>query len=353
MRLFKLGQSRKVGLPPGTLVQATAETVPSVVESIIYGPDRCEVTELTDLDSQFKLGGRGTVTWLRIRGLGDIDLIGAVGRRLDIHPLSLEDIVNTDHRPKVEDLADYILITLRLIKPEDEGKVSNYQLSLVIGPGFLVSFEETADDFFRPVLDRLKRSSGRIRQRGADYIAYALMDTVIDNYYVALEQAGFRVEDLEDRIADGQTDRETLADIYDVKRQLIMLQRAVGPLREIIVGLDKSESDLVDKATAPFLRDLYDHIIGAHDMIEAYRDILSDLLATYHTLVSNRMNQVMQVLTIIATIFIPLTFVAGIYGMNFEKMPELKWAWGYPAALALMAVIAGVMLVYFKRKDWL
>lgn len=265
----------------------------------------------------------------------------------------MEDIANTGQRPKIEDFVDYIFVVLKMLDyDEKESEITVEQLSLILGPSWAISFQENVGDVFDPIRERIRGDQGRIRKMGSDYLVYALIDAVVDNYFIALERIGEKIEDIEDELVANPVP-ETLRAIHNLKRQMIVLRKSVWPLREVISRLERWESKLISKSTDIYLRDVYDHTIQVIDAIETYRDMLSGMLDIYLSSVSNRMNEVMKVLTIIATIFIPLTLVAGIYGMNFNYMPELKLSWGYPLVLSIMLAIGIVMLLYFRKKKWL
>jgi magnesium transporter len=267
--------------------------------------------------------------------------------------LTLEDVLNTTQRPKVESFDDYLFIVIKMLEYDKEKDViSSEQLSLVLGKSVLITFQEDVGDVFTPVRERIRKGKGRIRTGGCDYLAYALIDAIVDNYFVILEKVGQRLEVVEETI-DDDPDDNILEDIHTIRRELIYLRKQVWPLREIITYLQKDGAPLISEATGPFLRDVYDHTIQVIDSIESFRDVLSGLQDLYLSIISNRMNEVMKVLTIIATIFIPITFIAGIYGMNFSHMPELTWRWGYPAVWLLIIGIAVVMIVFFRRKNWI
>jgi magnesium transporter len=265
----------------------------------------------------------------------------------------MEDIMNTDQRPKTEDYGEYLYIVLKMLSSGKNGEIITEQLSLVLGTNFVLSFQEGVEgDVFNLIRERLRNGKGRIRKMGADYLAYSLLDAVVDNYFVILEKFGDKVELLETELIKDPT-QKTVQRIYQLKRELIFLHNAVWPLREVVSALGKRESPLIREATVPYFRDVYDHVIHVIDSVDIYREMISSMLDMYLSSVSNRLNEVMKVLTIIATIFMPLTFIAGVYGMNFRRMPELEWRYGYPAALLVMLGIGVLMLFYFRRKKWL
>jgi len=346
--------SSDVGLPPGTL-RYTGEKSDGPVKITILDYDEAGLTEKTvqRVEDCFPFKEKPTVTWVNIDGLHEVDAIEHIGRHFDVHPLTLEDIVNTGQRPKLEDFDGYLFVIFKMFYHDsDADHLKTEQVSLLLGPTWVISFQEEEGDVFEPIRQRIRNAKGRIRRMGADYLAYALVDAVVDNYFLVLEKIGERVEDIEEElIADPSP--ETLHVIHRLKRELIYLRKSVWPLREVIGGLERAETMLIDQKTGIYLRDVYDHTIQVIDTIETFRDMVSGMLDIYLSSVSNRMNEVMKVLTVIATIFIPLTFIAGIYGMNFAHMPELDWWWSYPLVWLVMAVIAVAMLIYFHRKEWL
>jgi len=269
-----------------------------------------------------------------------------------LHPLLLEDIANTDQRPKLDDYEDYFFMVVKMLSTTDRGDILVEQVSLVLGRNFVLSFQENGTDVFQPVRDRLRGGKGRMRQSGADYLLYALVDAIVDQYFAVLESVGERIEALQDQVVSDPKP-ETLKNIHTLKRQLLFLRRAVWPLREAMNGLSRSECPLLHEATKVFFRDVYDHVVQIVDTIETLREMVSSSLDTYLSSVSYRLNAVMRVLTVITTIFMPLSFIASIYGMNFEYMPELKWEWGYPLILAVMGLVAAAMLLGFRRRHWL
>jgi magnesium transporter len=282
-----------------------------------------------------------------------VDIIEKVGQHFDIHPLTLEDVVSTGQRPKVEDFENYLFVVLKMLSfDESTGHISSEQISLILGKHYLFSFQEQAGDVFDQVRQRIRQAKGRIRRSGCDYLAYALTDAVVDHYFGVLEKLGEKIEDLEEELLKEPT-LKTLQTIHSLKREILYFRKQVWPLREVLSALVKDQSNLIEDMTQVFLRDVYDHTIQVIDTIESLRDVLSGLQDLYLSTISNRMNEVMKVLTMMATIFIPLTFIAGIYGMNFEYMPELKWKWSYPVLWGVLVAIFVSMLIWFKRKRWL
>jgi magnesium transporter len=293
-----------------------------------------------------------TTTWVNVDGVHDADKVNRLCEHYGIHPLVIEDIVNTAQRPRFEDYGDYVYLLVRMLRRDAAGSLRSEQVSLLLGPHWVLSFQEEPGDVFEPVRQRIRTAKGRVRKSGPDYLAYALLDAVVDHYFAVFEPYGDSIEAIEQRLTEDPSPK-LLNTIHGLKRELIGVRRAVWPLREALSNLSRSETSLVKKQTGMFLRDVYEHTVQVIDTVETFRDAVSGLLDLYLSSVSNRMNEVMKVLTIIATIFIPLTFIAGIYGMNFQFMPELAWRWGYFGALGAMAAVTVGMIVYFKRKRWL
>jgi len=347
--------SRKIGLSPGTLVHIGKKKIEKVrIRLIDYDEAQLEEKEPKTIEECFPFKDLPTVTWVNMDGLHDIEVMEKLGKHFDLHPLILEDILNTEQRPKIEDFEDYVFVVLKMLYfDEKEDVIRAEQVSIIFGSNFVLSFQERVGDTFDPLRERIRNAKGRVRKMGTDYLAYALMDAIVDNYFTVLEKLDEKIEGMEEELVSNPRP-ETLQTMHNLKREMIFLRKSVWPLREVVSRLERGESKLVKDSTGIYLRDVYDHTIQVIDTIETFRDMLSGMLDIYLSSVSNRMNQVMKVLTIIATIFIPLTFVAGIYGMNFEYMPELKWHWFYPKAFWLVMIgVAGVMLVYFRRKRWL
>lgn len=348
-------RSAKAGLPPGSLVHVGVKMVAeSRVRILDY--DEGSVREKTKaaLEECIPFRDTDSVTWIDIEGLQNIALLERLGSTYGLHPLILEDILNTDQRPKSDDMDSYIYIVLKMLDfdPATLGIVSE-QVSIVFGRNYVISLQEGREgDLFEPLRERIRTGKGRIRKLGPDYLAYSLLDTIIDHYFLILEKIAERIEMLEEELVSNPT-TETLQQIHRLKREMIFLRKSAWPLREVVNALEKSESELIRPATKIFLRDIYDHAVHIIDSIETYREMLSSMLDIYLSSVSNRMNQVMKVLTIIATIFMPLTFLAGVYGMNFKHMPEIGWFWSYPILWLVMLAIAGIMLYFFKKKNWL
>jgi magnesium transporter len=346
----------KAGLPPGSLVHiGSPGGAPPAVTRIAYSDSAFEEVRLpSPADAKPPApAGRG-VTWINVDGVHDVSVVEQIGNAFGLHPLVQEDILNTDQRPKAEDYAGCLYVVVRMIRLEDANpRFVTEQVSLLLGPDWVVSFQEDkAGDVFEPVRERLRTAKGRLRKEGADTLLHALLDAVVDHYFVVLDKLGERVEALEQEIVARPAPR-TLHALHAMKREMIFLRRSVWPLREVLHALQRGESPLVRRDTAAFFRDVYDHTVQVMEAVETFRDILSGLLDIYLSSMSHRLNEVMKVLTLIATIFMPLTFIAGVYGMNFRHMPELAQPWGYPLALGIMAATAAGMVVWFKRKRWL
>ncbi len=355
MRLFTHRLGHKAGLPPGSLVHVGDAKVEEVRMTMLdYDGDKTTETDITDMSELEPAKGSETVTWINVSGIHDVAIIQEFGDRFQIHPLALEEIVNTAQRPKVEEFSDYLFVVLKMFYPSGDGaSVLSEQVSLILGSSFVISFQETEGDIFDPIRERIRKAKGQIRRRGADYLAYVLIDAVVDGYFVVLEALGEQVERMEEELLE-KPSTATLQAIHAMRREIILLRKSVWPLREIISTLQREELSLIQEGTLRYLRDVYDHTIQVIDTVESFRDIVSGMLDTYLSSMSNRMNEIMKVLTIIATIFIPLTFFAGVYGMNFEHMPELRWSWAYPLGFwVAIALVGSFMALYFRRKTWL
>lgn len=342
------------GSAPGTLVHTGERKVDEVrIRLIDYNAENLVERTLEGVDESFPFVDRPPVTWVNVDGLHDIGIAEAVGERFGVHPLALEDVLSPRQRPKVESYDDHYLIVLKMLSFDAEAdSVIAEQVSMIVGAKYLFSFQERFGDVFEPVRERLRQGRGRIRSRGTDYLAYALIDAVVDNYFKILETIGDIIEDLEETVVSDPS-TEVLHRIHHLRREMLVVRRAVWPLRELLGQLYRGETELITSETQLFLRDVYDHSVQVIDTTETLREVLSGAMDLYLSGVSNRMNEVMKVLTIIATIFIPLSFFAGLYGMNFEYMPELGVRWAYPAVLGFMAVLGGSMLWAFWRKGWL
>lgn len=354
MARFLKKKNEVVGQVPGELVFIGEQKVTeSTIRVIDYDQEKLSEQELRDIKEGLPYKETPTVTWININGLHETELIREIGKGFNLHALVLEDIVNTGQRPRMEEYDSYLFFVLKMMRyDQTSGKIISEQLSMVLGKTFLLTFQEQPGDVFEPVRERIRKQKGRIRKVGIDYLAYALLDTIVDNYLLVIEHLGEQIEEIETRILDNPT-QAVLANINAYKREMNYLRKTIRPAREFILQLSKLDSELVEEKTRPFVKDLLDLSNQAVDVIDSYRDMLSDLLNIYDSRVNNRMNEIMKVLTIFSAIFIPLTFIAGIYGTNFEYLPETKFHYGYFFMWGLMIVVAGVMLRFFRRKGWL
>lgn len=346
--------SKKAGLPPGALVGLGGEPAGEARITLFdYTKADFEERELRTVQDCFPYKGKRSVSWINVDSVQHVNIVREIGEHFDLHPLVLEDIVTPAQRPKMEDFGEYLYIVLNMLRVDEHksGLVAE-QVSLILGPDYVISFQEVPGDVFEPVRERIRHSKGRVRQMGADYLAYSLIDAIVDNYFSTLEWFGDKMEQMEEGLITEPTS-EMLQTLHSLKREILFLKKSIWPLRELVNGLTRGESRLIGEGTVIYLRDVYDHTIQVIDTMESLREMIAGMRDTYLSSVSNRMNDVMKVLTIIATIFIPITFVAGIYGMNFEFMPELHWPWGYFSALGLMGAISLTMVIYFRRKGWL
>jgi magnesium transporter len=347
------------GSPPGALVVDPSAPKPCVTV-IAYGPDDCverhQLSGVGDLEQIPALLEKYPVVWVNVDGLGDADVVARLGAIFKLHPLALEDVLNTHQRSKVEQYDDHLFIVARMIEGGDHFDTD--QLGMFLGKRFLVTFQHLAGDCLDPLRQRIRVGRGIIRTAGPDYLAYCILDSVVDSYFPILEGLGEQIEGLEDIIMD-KPDRSVIRRAHEVKSKLLVLRRAIWPLREALHVLVRDPTPVIQTDTRVYLRDCADHTFQLIDLLETYRELASDLMELYHSSLSNRMNEVMQVLTVIATIFIPLTFIVGVYGMNFDtkvspwNMPELEWYWGYPVIWAVMLAVAGGLLYFFHRKGWL
>jgi len=344
----------KVGLAPGTLVHIGDKKIEKVIIKVVaYNSERIVEKELNSVEECLAFKDQpGMNLWINVDGLDQIEVIEKLGSYFNIHPLTLEDVLNTAQRPKIEDYDSYVYTVLKMmLLDKEKNEIIIDQVSIIFGYNYILSFQEREVDVFDPLRERLKNPASRLRKNGVDYLAYGLIDAVIDNYFLILEHFGEKIEEIEDELVI-QPSPETIRTIQKFKRIMITLRKSVWPLRELINGMQKIESEIIKDTTQIYLRDIYDHTIQVIDSVEDFREILASMVDIYLSSVSNKMNDIMKVLTVIATIFIPLTFVAGVYGMNFDYMPELQWRWGYPAILLFMASVGTIMFSYFKKKRW-
>lgn len=347
--------SQKAGLPPGSLVHVGEVQVERPTINVIsYNEDTVAETEVSTFEEILQHGSDDKVCWVIVEGLGNVALVEEIGQAFDIHQLVLEDILNTHQRPKFEEHHDYLFIVLKgLMVQAEQFTVVYEQISLLVLKNFVSAFKEKRGDLFEPVIRRIRTSRGRFRRLGTDFLTYSILDAIIDQNFAIIDSLEEAIIELEDKLLSGQPDATTLNDIQRLRREIIGIRRYVSPIRELVSGLLRSESELIDERTHIYLRDVSDHTIRIIESIELHRDIVSGLLDIYVSSMSNKMNEVMKVLTVFASIFIPLTFLTGIYGMNFEYMPELKWPWAYHSLWLVFIIIPSSLLVYFKRKKWL
>jgi magnesium transporter len=346
-------RSKKAGMGPGSLIHI-GDAYGDKTKITLIRYDEFSITEkelhsLSELQEEKRLPG---VLWVNVDGLQDVQLLGQIGSLFALHPLIVEDILNTDQRPKAEDFVDYLFIVLKNIHHHADQDLHSEQISVILGKDFVLSFREKESELFDPIRERLSASKGRIRKAGADYLAHHLMDAVVDQYFILLEDIEEKIEQLEDELVR-QTIPAKLQAIHQLRRELIVLRKSLWPLREAIGIFQRSDSSLIADSSLIYFKDISDHIIAVVDTVDTFRDMLAGMLDIYLSASSMRLNQVMKVLTIIATIFMPLTFLAGIYGMNFENMPELKWHWGYYFIWGVILTIAVGMLILFRRKKWI
>lgn len=365
--LFSSAHQRKVrrklpGQAPGTVQHTGAKTMEQIVMTVHdYSDSHYDLIPITEIESSASYLSDNSKTWIQVQGLHDVDQLKKVWDYFELHPLIQEDIVSISQRPKVEPYGDVIFVVMRMMATSDPGSKEGFkteQISLVLGSNYVLSFQESSDPIFEPVIRRLSLEKARIRSFGVDFLAYALIDNVVDHYFTALDLIGDNIEGLEELVID-RPKSEMLQNIHSMRRDLIFFRKSVWSLRDGINSLIRDESPLISSEVKVFLRDVYDHIVQVIDSIENQREMIFSLYDMYMSSLSNRMNEVMKVLTIMSTIFIPLTFIAGIYGMNFNpaagflNMPELNWSWGYPFSLGLMVAVAVGMIIFFKRKGWL
>jgi magnesium transporter len=346
---------QQVGLPPGSVVFVGEErTAPIEFRALEYGPDHLVETDQESVDEVLKYRDTTPVTWINVSGVHDESVIRTIGDHFGVHPLIQEDIVHTHQRPKLDPQDEYLYLVVKMLYFDEKhgGELRAEQVSFLVGERNLISFQEDPGDVFDPVRKRIRNGRGHIRNRGPDYLAYALLDVIVDHYFAVLEDLGIRTEDLEDDIV-GEAPLDVEDDIHELRRALTFVRRMTWPMRELLSQLERLDSPLWAETNQPYVRDTYDHIVQVLDLVESLRDTASGLHDLHMTSLSTRMNEIMKVLTIIGTIFIPLTFIAGIYGMNFENMPELGWAWGYPVVWIVMLTLAGALLLFFRRREWI
>ncbi|EMR01405.1 magnesium/cobalt transporter CorA [Cesiribacter andamanensis] len=344
----------KVGLPPGSPMYTGHQAdEPVTMQLFLYTPDQLQELEPATVEEVKAARLPGSSLWLNVDGVHQVALVEQLCQQFGIHPLTIEDIVNTHQRPKVEQLEGYLYVVLKMIDYDAErGTVSSEQVSLVLGPDFVLSFQERPGDTFTAVRNRLRLGKPRIRGGGSDYLLYALMDTIVDNYFVILDKIDERAVALEEQMLVHAT-KDNFDAVYHLKREMLTIWRSVWPLRDVMYRLERGDFALIQEKTQIYLHDVYDHMTQIIDIVEVTRDLLKGMADLYHSTISSRTNEIMRVLTIISTIFIPLTFIVGVYGMNFEVMPELTWTWGYYGVWGLMLVLTVSMVVVFRKRKWL
>ncbi len=354
MPRYGFPQSKKAGLPPGAFIHVgKKKTEQADIRLFSYYSTSFTEASSSSPDEILNQVDPSAISWINVSGLSQTDVIQKVGERFGLHPLSIEDILNTHQRPKVEDHGDYLFITMKMLYPdESDSRIIYEQVSLILGERFVLTFQEGGRDVFDPVRARIRTAKGKIRNMGPDYLAYTLIDAIVDHYYIVLEKMGDEIESIEERLIN-RPDDDILKDIHSFKYEILFLRRSIWPLRDVISFLERGDSDLIDDGTTIYFKDIYDHTIQAVDTCELFRDLISGMLDIYLSSLSNKLNEVMKVLTIFSTTFIPLTFIVGIYGMNFEFMPELKWYWGYPVLWVVMLSIVVVMVHYFRKRRWI
>ncbi|ALJ06559.1 magnesium transporter [Pseudalgibacter alginicilyticus] len=346
--------NKKLGTAPGSIIYTgEKESHELFMESFDYSTEFLEEKHLQNIEEAFQYKSTETVSWINVNGLNHVYAIEKIGTHYNLHALTLEDIVNISQRPKIEDYGDYLFIVLKMLYYDADENLISEQVSFIVGNNYVLTFQESDGDVFDGVRERIRHGKGRIRTMGADYLLYALIDAVTDNYFVIIETMANKIEDLEDNLFNGLTEDDISIQIQNLKREVLRIRRNIFPLREIINKIEKQETPLIKEKTLHFFRDIYDNVIQISENLEIYREMIWSLMDMYMTTISNRMNEVMKVLTIIATIFIPLTFIAGIYGMNFDNIPELHYEYSYYILWGVMIILFVGMLVYFKRKKWL
>ncbi len=345
--------SQKAGLPPGSLVHVGQEPMAAGRITLInFSADRFEEKAVSSIDEIISSRGQGLITWVHFEGLDIVAMIEAIGRHFGVHPLVLEDLLNTHQRPKFEAYDDYLFIVLKTLTCDATLKVHHEQISILMFGTLLFTFQEKQDELFNGLKQRLTNPKGRSRTLGTDYLAYAIMDTVVDQYFTLTDTLEEAIETIEVKLLD-----RPMVDIFTriqlLKRELVFIRKAITPLREVLLAMQRCETGLIQEKTLPYFGDVFDHTLRVIDTMDSYRDLINGMLDIYLSSVSNRMNEIMKVLTVFATIFIPLTFLVGIYGMNFDFMPELHWKWSYPILWGFFFLIPAVLLIWFRKKKWL
>ena len=345
---------KKLGQIPGSVIYTGERAKQKLsIEVFDYNKEQCIEKELLNIEDSFTFKFSDATTWINLNGLNYVEAIEKLGENYNIHPLVLEDIVNVTQRPKIDEYEDYLFVVVKMLYFKDNEKMLSEQVSFVLGKNYVLTFQEAEGDVFDSVRDRIRQGKGRVRNMHADYLLYVLIDAIVDHYFSVIELLGDKIEDMESDIFSGNITDDATKNIQNLKREILKVRRSIFPLREVINRIEKNESTLIHKKTITYFRDIYDHLIQVSENIDIYREMIWSLMDMYMTTISNKMNEVMKVLTIMASIFIPLTFIAGIYGMNFNYMPELQFKYGYFVIWGVMIVIFLAMVYYFKRKKWL
>jgi magnesium transporter len=349
-----LRKSKKTGgLPPGTVVYTGDKKSTEVkIQVIDYDEATIEEHEVKTPEECEKYLKSNTVSWINVTGIHDTEIIERMGKLFKLHPLVLEDIANTNQRPKIEDYEDYLYIVCKMIFYDKNEELKVVQVSMIVANSFILTFEETEGDVFDILRLRLRNGKGKVRKLKTDYLAYSLLDSMVDNYFISLEKIGEEIEDIEEEVIKHPR-QDIISDIQKMRRDLIYIRKSVWPMREVSTGLERDESKIIKKGTKIYVRDLYDHTIQAIDVVETYRDVLSGLIDMHLSSMSNKMNEIMKFLTIISTIFMPLTFITSLYGMNFVNLPELHFQYGYYYLWIALILMSSAMLLYFRRKKWI
>lgn len=350
----KRSASEKAGLPAGELVHVgEVHHATSTITLFDYDKDNLRIHHIDDVHALREYKDTESVTWVVIEGLTDTGLIEQLGQDFDIHPLVLEDILSTQQRPKLDEYDDYLYLVLKRFEiAGDDFHVTEEQISILLFGNILFTIKEKQDDLFKPLITRLQSEKGRIRGQSADYLAYCVLDTIVDGYFALQDALDLFADDIEEKLL-GEPGPQLLTRIQLAKRELIFVRKSLTPLREMLSALERSDSELITEKTHIYLRDVYDHAIRVIESMDSYRDLITGMLDIYLSSVSNRMNEVMKVLTMFATIFIPLSFLTGVYGMNFQFMPELNWVWSYPILWGVFLSIMISLLIFFRRKKWI
>lgn len=339
---------------PGTLNYTGEKSgVATKIEVFDYSETFYEYKESNRIKDAFDKRNTKHISWINVNGLHNTKEIEELGHHYNLHPLILEDIVDTGQRPKIDEYPNYLFVVFKMMYHNTDGEFVNEHMSLVLGEDFVLTFQEADGDVFDSLRSRITNAKGRVRTNGADYLMFALLDAVVDNYFTVMETISEKVEQIEDVLFAQEQEQDITQDIQELKREILKIRRATLPLREVVNRIEKIDSELIDEKTATYLRDLYDHIVQVNESVDIYREMIWGLMDMYMTTISNKMNEVMKVLTIMASIFIPLTFMAGIYGMNFEYIPELQLKYGYFYLWGAMILVFVGLLWYFKRKKWL